>query len=431
MTIPDARARTAPRPYAERDFMSLERPAIRPLDVQRVDEPQGTGRGVVLVDRLGISEPAFIPEGMLPIVGRCTGERSLAEIRAEAESQYAEPLTLEAVTQLVQQLDERLLLIGARYEAAAATAAAAFMAGGTRPSSQAGSAGYPRDPDELRRALDRLLDAAPAPDVAPTALRGLIAPHIDLHRGAAGYASAYRRLLAAEPADLYVVFGTGHAGPSAPVTGLLLDWQTPLGTVPTDREFVLAVHDRLGAPDPTDLLIHRDEHSLEFQVLLLQHIHARRATKTPFRVAGFLCGALPSGDGDPLCEAFGQQLIATFRAAEAAATGRVCYIAGADLAHIGPFFGDPAPVDDARLDRLAAIEQQRLTLLERGQPGPFHAAVECDRNPDRVCSAPAITLTAALAGGAGELLHYGQARAADDSQTVSFCAMSFAGAVQA
>ncbi|MBZ0153125.1 MAG: hypothetical protein K8J09_16500, partial [Planctomycetes bacterium] len=48
-------------------------------------------------------------------------------------------------------------------------------------------------------------------------------------------------------------------------------------------------------------------------------------------------------------------------------------------------------------------------------------------NPDRVCSAPAITLCAALAGGPAELLHYGQARAADDSQTVSFCALAFAG----
>ncbi|MCA8950682.1 MAG: hypothetical protein KDE27_14365, partial [Planctomycetes bacterium] len=66
--------------------MLPERPAVRPLDVQRVDGPEG--RGIVLTDRLGVSEPTFIPEQLLPIVGRCTGELTLAEIRAAAARQY-------------------------------------------------------------------------------------------------------------------------------------------------------------------------------------------------------------------------------------------------------------------------------------------------------------------------------------------------------
>ncbi|MEZ6035831.1 MAG: AmmeMemoRadiSam system protein B [Planctomycetota bacterium] len=242
-----------------------------------------------------------------------------------------------------------------------------------------------------------------------------------------GYGAAYRALLGREPADLYVIFGTGHAGPTAPVTGLPLDWETPLGIVTTDRGFVDAVHQKLGAPSPLDLLIHRDEHSLEFQVLWLQHLHQRHFGERPFRVACFLCGALPSADGDPLREPWLQELLSTFRDAAAATRGRVCFVAGADLAHLGPFFGDPEPIDDQRLTRLDADERARLAHLERGAPGPFHAAVDGCGNPDRVCSGPAITLCAALAGGAGELLHYGQARAADDSQVVSFCAMAFAG----
>jgi len=104
----------------------------------------------------------------------------------------------------------------------------------------------------------------------------------------------------------------------------------------------------------------------------------------------------------------------------------VCWIAGADLAHVGPFFGDERPVDAALLQRLDRDERARLRHLEDGLPGAFHAAVaECD-NPDRVCSAPAIALTAALAGGSGELLHYGNAPADDGSQVVGFCAMAFA-----
>jgi AmmeMemoRadiSam system protein B len=403
----------------------LDRPAIRPLEVQTVERDDETG--VVLIDRLGSSEPTFVPAALLPILGRCTGEWTLPQIRRAAQAQFGHDLTEAFLRDLVQQLDERLLLVGPRFDAALTAAADGFLRPGVRPPSHSGSAGCPAEPTALRMALGGIVRST-GPVVAPTApLRGLVAPHIDLQRGADGYRAAYERLLAAPPADLYVVFGTGHGGPSAPLTGLPLDWQTPLGTVETDRGFVAAVHSAIGGPQPEDLLLHRTEHSLEFQMLFLQHLHERRGGGRPFQVAGFLCGTLPSASGDPLQEEWMQRLLAAFRTAERLAEKGVCYIAGADLAHIGPQFGDEAPVDEARLAALAAAERQRLRWLQQGAPGAFHAAVDCGHNPDRVCSAPAITLCATLAGGRGELLHYGQARADDGSQAVSFCAVGFAG----
>ncbi|MCA8967653.1 MAG: AmmeMemoRadiSam system protein B, partial [Planctomycetes bacterium] len=356
-------------------------PAVRALDLERVTH-EGVP-GIVLHDRMGLSESTFLPQDLLPIVGRCDGSRTVLQIRDEASEQVGEEIPIEFVAGLVQQLDERGLLLGPTYDGIATAAADAFLAAGVRPARHAGSAGYPRDPAMLRAALHELV--TPPPE-ATAPLRGLVAPHIDLARGAAGYAAAYRRLLAAPPADLYVLFGTGHAGPDAPVTGLPLDWQTPLGTVATDRQFVAAVHERIGAAAPIDLLHHRDEHSLEFQVLLLQHLHQRRGGERPLQVAAFLCGALPSVHGDPLAEDWCQDLLAAFRAAEAASGKTVCYLAGADLAHIGPIFGDEASIDDARLEQLAAAERARLEHLQAGVPGAFHAAVDCDRNPDRVCS---------------------------------------------
>lgn len=399
-----------------------DRPAIRPLEVETVERDDETG--VVLFDRLGISEPTFVPAALLPIVGRCTGEWTLAQILRAARAQLGDELTAAFLQDLVREFDDRLLLLGPRFDAAVATAADAFLRSGVRPPSHSGSAGCPGEPTALRAALGGIVRTAAA---AGSPLRGLVAPHIDLARGAEGYRAAYERLLAAPPADLYVVFGTGHAGPSAPLTGLPLDWQTPLGTVPTDRGFVAAVHSAIGGPQPADLLLHRTEHSLEFQMLFLQHLHERRGSGRPFQVAGFLCGALPSASGDPLQEEWCQRLLAAFRSAERLSEKTVCYLAGADLAHVGPMFGDEAPIDEPRLAALAAAERDRLRWLELGAPGGFHAAVDCGHNPDRVCSAPAITLCAALAGGRGELLHYGQARADDGSQAVSFCAMGFGG----
>jgi hypothetical protein len=397
------------------------RPALRALEIQHHDGPDGPG--ILLIDRLGISTPTFVPAALLPIVGRCDGTRSLSVIRREASRQLGVALSAATVEQLVRQLDQHGLLLGPRFDAAVRAAAAGFLAARSRPARHAGSAGCPADGAQLTTTLQELV-GAPAGRGAP--VRGLVAPHLDLARGHAGYRAAYRRLLAAPLADLYVVFGTGHGGPAAPVTGLPLDWDTPLGTAPTDHAFVAAVHAAIGAAAPADLLLHRDEHSIEFQVLLLQHVHACRRAPAP-RIAGFLCGALPSGDGDPLAEPWCRRLLDAFRAAATATEGRVCHVAGADLSHIGPLFGDIDPVDTVRLQRLAAADLGFLADLQRGAPGDFHRAVAATGNPDRICSAPAITLCAALAGGAAELLHYGQARADDGSQTVSFCAMAFSG----
>ena len=118
-----------------------------------------------------------------------------------------------------------------------------------------------------------------------------------------------------------------------------------------------------------------------------------------------------------------------FEEASAATDGEVCFVAGADLAHLGPFFGDPEKIDAARLQVLGTAEKQRLAHLEQGDPARFHLSVEGNGNPDRVCGTTPITLTAALAGGQGQLLLYDQACAADGSQVVSFCSMAFAGAL--
>lgn len=393
-------------------------PAFRRLDTHVAEN--GDQRGVVLVDPIGlIDEQVFVPDGLLPILGRFDGIRSTEQIQAEVEQEFPGQVEAGLVAKLVGQLDERLLLLSPRFEAALQEQASAFTAQPARPARHAGSAGYPESPDQLREALGAMIGSSrtgerPAP-------RGLIAPHIDLARGREGYVQAYGYLAECEPADLYVIFGTGHQGPSAPVTGLRLDWETPLGTVPTSRAFIDAVHADLGEPEPLDVFLHRDEHSVEFQVLFLKHVLGDH----PFEVACFLTGHLAEVDGTEN-ESAAAVLDSLQRAAKA--TGKkVCYVAGADLAHIGPMFGDEQPVDAARLERLATTEKQHLSFLERSDPSGFHRSVEGPGNPDRICGTAPMYLTAALAGGAGELLYYGQADASQGEQVVSYCAMAFEG----
>ena len=399
---------------------TIERPAFRQLEMHRVE--QGDQTGVVLHDPLGIaSQQVLIPEGLLPVVSLLDGERTIQGIETELAQLCGEAVPQGFVAGVVEQLDQHLVLHSERFREKLDVAMAGFLGQKLRSARHAGSVGYPADPAAARQALAAMV-RKPTPDepLRPTP-RGLVAPHIDLARGREGYAMAYSCLAECRPADLYVVFGTGHQGPAGPVTGLLMDWETPLGTLGTDREFVTAIHDAVGPAHSTDQFLHRDEHSLEFQMLFLAHVlgdHIKDA-----QVAGFLCGHLPWTGGNVLDEPYVAQLLDAFRKSSEGRT--VCFIAGADLAHLGPFFGDSHRVNQERLDTLAQVERKRLGHLVDGDPRSFHGSVEQDGNPDRICGTTPMVMAAALAGGGGRLLHYEQARAPDGSQVVSFCSMVF------
>src|SRR5262249_54290455 len=157
-------------------------------------------------------------------------------------------------------------------------------------------------PDALAAQIDGFFSHADGPgaDPPPTAapLRALIAPHIDFHRGGPVYAWAYRELQRSD-ADLYVVLGTCHAGMEDPFAVTLKPYDTPLGPVPVDREFCEALGRRYG----TDLLgseiAHRNEHSIEFQAVMLRHLIGDRR---PFAIVPVLASYLHEAiwtKGDP------------------------------------------------------------------------------------------------------------------------------------
>lgn len=398
----------------------LERPVLRHLDLHAVEEP---GRsGIVLIDPLRLVDGyAFVPAELVPIVALFDGVRTVDEIAALATAQCGEAVSVAFVRDLVRDLDEGLLLSSPTFAATLDLAVEQFGRRSQRPARHAGSAGYPEDAAECRAELARIVSERGG-GLRPTP-RGIVAPHIDLERGRDGYRAVYGDLAGSEPADLYVVFGTGHQGPDAIVTGLAMDWETPLGVVRTDRDFIAAVHAEVGPPDPFDTFLHRDEHSIEFQVLLLAHALGSHA----FTVAGFLTGTLVRDGAAFDAERAHATVTALVRAARRSGK-RVCWVAGADLAHVGPRFGDIAPIDAARLGTLDRDDRARLEPLAHGRPDRFLTRVFGDGNADRICGATPIYLTATLAGGPAEVLHYGQAVAHDGSQVVTFCGARFDGA---
>jgi AmmeMemoRadiSam system protein B len=275
-----------------------------------------------------------------------------------------------------------------------------------RPASCAGSV-YPAEPAALRAALDGWLGAPAAPPAAPTRL--LVAPHVDYPRGARAWARAYAALPTG--ADLFVVFGTAHRTPPRLFSLTRRDHATPLGIVPTDLAVVDAIAGEVGAAEVLrDEDAHDGEHSIELQLVALRH-----RVRRPFAVVPVLCSSL-SHLAEPA------RFTARFLGAlgRAVRGRRVCYLASADLAHVGPAYGDERPPGADEAARLEARDRETLAYLATGDAEGFHRDAVRDDERRRLCGiAPIYAAMKASATGA-RLLHY--ERWTDGVDSVSFAA---------
>jgi AmmeMemoRadiSam system protein B len=255
-------------------------------------------------------------------------------------------------------------------------------------------------------------------------LRGLIAPHIDFHRGGPVYAWAYRELMARSEADLFVILGTCHAGMEDPFAITLKPYDTPLGTVPVDREFCEDLGRRCRADLLSSEAAHRSEHSIEFQAVMLRHVLGARR---PFAIVPVLASYLHEAvwtASDPERDARVPRFIDALLETMAASRRRVCLIAGVDLAHVGPRFGDPEPNTSESLAAVAAADLDMLEAVSSGDPTAFFASVAHDADRRRICGlSPIYTFLRALPGVTGRLVRYRQWP--DPQGAVSFCAVAY------
>ncbi|HLI28547.1 MAG TPA: AmmeMemoRadiSam system protein B, partial [Chloroflexota bacterium] len=250
------------------------RPRLRPVDVQAA---RANGELVYcLRDRLDPQGPTLVvsPQALL-LLSLFDGTRDLRGVQIAFALRTGQTLPLDQIAAIAEQLDEAYLLAGPRYDAHEAAQRAAFAALPRRPAIHAGGA-YAGEPAALEAALDGYFAAEggpglPAPPAARRELVGLIAPHVDLHRGGPTYAWAYRALAEAVAPELVVLLGTCHAPMNAAFAATTKDYDTPFGPLPTDAAFVHELAARYrgdGGVDGVPALLveeyaHRGEHALE------------------------------------------------------------------------------------------------------------------------------------------------------------------------
>ncbi len=409
---------------------TLDRPCLRPLSGRRI-----THLGQ---DYLALTDPlaAFRDAVLIPaatfqqVVRHFDGRSTVAQIRDLAGRTPGPCPTSADINALIGDLDRRLVLDGPAF----AALKAAHALEPTRPAALAGRS-YPAEASRLKAELDRTFaDPGGAGHPAEgnrevsTPLRGTLSPHIDFGRGGPTYSWAYRELAERSDAEIFVILGVAHQPCRHRFALTRKDFATPLGLARTDRRFVDRLAEGEGSAWFDDELAHRSEHSIELQVVYLQHALAGRRD---FAIVPILVGSfhdLMRGEVDPIRDPEVRRMVEALRAAESASGRKVAYIGGIDLCHVGPEFGDPEPVDDALLDRVREFDAEMLGRAAAVDPAGWFERAARVANRYRVCGlAATYTLLHAIGPSTGRVLRYGQA--VDPARTccVSFASVAFDG----
>jgi MEMO1 family protein len=412
---------------------------------------------IALRDPGGYTDAIVLLHGpLLEIVSLFDGEHTVADIQAAVMRRHGQLVERRQIEEIAEALDEQGFLDSPSFADRRAVIDGSFLASPTRPAAHAGGA-YAGEATELRGMLDGFfappdgpgpIDRAGAagpegrgPGSTPEGrgqsparegrgqsaapeVRGVIAPHIDYHRGGPAYAWAYRELAERSQADLFVIFGTCHAGMEHPFALTRKDYASPLGAAAVDREFVDALAKRARQDCFGSELAHRVEHSIELQAVFLRYLFAdRRDVRIVPVLASFAHEAMLRGrrpEDDPRVPRFLDALAETI----AAGGQRVALIAGADLAHVGPRFGDPEPVGAPQLMRIEREDTAMLESVAACDPQAFFESVASDGDRRRICGySPIYALLRSLGATAGKVKRYGQWP--DPNGVVSFASVVF------
>jgi AmmeMemoRadiSam system protein B len=291
---------------------------------------------------------------------------------------------------------------------------------------------YSADPAELREQLSNLFTAQDGPGLpqqgggkSKRPLRAVLVPHMDYARGNITYGHGFRELVENSDARRFVIIATSHYSRHRFILSRQ-HFDTPLGLVETDHEYVNRIESHYGDGLFDDPLAHVPEHSIELEVVLLRYLLGDRR---PIKIVPLLVGGI--GDrvrkkADPGDASDIARMVEALRAAEAASNEPVCYLISGDLAHIGPKFDDRRKAAGAWLARSREQDGEILKTLEAADPAAFFDVIAAEKNARRICGLSPTWLTLAVTRPrSGKVLHYQQYSHPEGHESVSFAAVSF------
>jgi AmmeMemoRadiSam system protein B len=226
-----------------------------------------------------------------------------------------------------------------------------------------------------------------------------------------------------------VILGTSHYGMPEKFGLTRKPYRTPLGTAEVDVELV----DRL-ARKASDAVIMEDychavEHSIEFQVVFLQH-----AVGPNVRILPILCGPLLDNlrtGRPPDSHADVARFVDALAELAASEGDRLFWVLGVDMAHMGARYGDGVALTagEGRMQQVSAQDTARIERLCAGDTEGFVRLVQANQDDLKWCGYAPFYVFLRTMGYVrpnlqGRLLRYDQWNI-DAQSVVSFAALEF------
>ena len=333
----------------------------------------------------------LIPQALTPLLALADGTRDASDLRAAMSLRVGIDLAPSEMDEVLGSLDKALLIENGAYAEAVSRAVNEYRSLPHRRPSHAGPV-YPPDRVGLAESIAGYEANAGGDEAAAAGadrLAGIVSPHIDYVRGGTTYAQLWTK---AQPylddVDLVLMFGTDHSGGLGTLTLTRQSYATPLGRLPTDVRIVDGLADAIGLEAAyAEEIHHLGEHSIELASVWMHHyMNGRECPMVPVLCGsfhGFVNGNCNPAEDERLNDALDYL-------AEATAGLRTLAVAAGDLAHVGPAFGDPAPVDGAGRDALQRNDDASIETILESDAEAFFELSRRELDSRKLCGLPPI-----------------------------------------
>jgi AmmeMemoRadiSam system protein B len=297
-----------------------------------------------------------------------------------------------------------------------------FAASPVREPSHAGSA-YPEDPGEAREVMNEFMAGA-IPSTNGN-LFGIAAPHVSPVGGWQSYRAAYSQLRPEHKDRTFVILATSHYGEPETFGLTRKPFRTPFGEAQPDTGRIDWLAARGGTGVSMEDYCHSFEHTVELQVLFLQHMLGPEVKILPILIGSFAHSIYQGGkpeDDDKVRAFFGA--LGELREREG---DNLFWILGVDMAHMGARYQDQfeAVAGQGRMVEVEARDRARIERINALDADAYWDLVQQNQDDLKWCgSSPFYTFMKTAPKAKGELLHYEQWNI-DEQSVVSFAGISF------
>jgi len=389
--------------------------------------PDAEHPGLLIRDPFKFSDAMLlIPPQLVACLACFDGEQTSLDLRSALVQITGEIQVGDIEKHLYDTLSDAGFLENEKFEQLRLARINDFIAAPKREASHAGSA-YPGDREEAGKQLAEFMQGAPERNHHEVGWKpvGIASPHVSPFGGWECYRDAYSALAPSAQDRTFVVLGTSHYGEADRFGLTRKPFVTPFGEAMTDIALVNELAERAPNAARMEDYCHAVEHSIEFQVLFLQHIYGPN-----IRILPILCGSFARSiyqGGKPEANVEVQRFFDSLGEIAAREGDRLFWVLGIDMAHMGRRYGDEhaTRADEGIMAAVAERDRNRIERLNQGDAEGFWNLVQENQDDLRWCgSAPIYTFMKVVPQARGALRRYQQWNI-DEQSVVSFAAIEF------